>query len=194
MPAIIHTDLADIAGAGLTKGSVTYVARREGASTSGAATMILPIAHPVQIVDGLADSPPLQPGPAVVIVQSGYFYREYPVTVPDDNETYNLLELAEVEIDWDPHIVSKIAQYVADAQTAVGQAQEILDDVESGVVPDPGIAARIAESGSATRTAVEDRVRAVGDGTYAPQSGTGSPTAALTTATGRAIAFAIALG
>lgn len=36
--------------------------------------------------------------------------------------------------------------------------------------------------------------QAVADANYAPVSGTGSPAAALTTATGRAVAFAIALG
>ncbi|HEY9310707.1 SGNH/GDSL hydrolase family protein [Williamsia sp.] len=44
------------------------------------------------------------------------------------------------------------------------------------------------------QAAIDARVRAVGDGTYAPGSGAGSPAAALTTATGRAIAFAVALG
>jgi hypothetical protein len=53
-------------------------------------------------------------------------------------------------------------------------------------VSDAGVAARVTTPGTVTKTAL--------DATYAPQSGTGSPEAALTTATGRAIAFAIALG
>ena len=61
----------------------------------------------------------------------------------------------------------------------------------------------VSNGASAARAAIDSRVTAVGNATYAPasgssvyapQSGTGSPAAALTTATGRAIAFAIALG
>ncbi|ROZ49401.1 hypothetical protein EEB13_05625 [Rhodococcus sp. WS3] len=59
---------------------------------------------------------------------------------------------------------------------------------------DDAAVAELVVSETETAAAVTSRIREVGDGTYAPGSGAGSPAAALTTATGRAIAFAVALG
>ena len=81
----------------------------------------------------------------------------------------------------------------ADGTVHLTDGSTVVWDLPPAVVDD-ALVAELVASETETKTAIDERVRAVGDGTYAPGSGAGSPAAALTTATGRAIAFAVALG
>lgn len=62
-----------------------------------------------------------------------------------------------------PLVTTEVKAYRDQAIAARDEAQQILDDVAVGVVPDAGVAARITDPDSATRTAL--------DAAYAPQMG-----------------------
>ncbi|ANA85494.1 minor tail protein [Gordonia phage Blueberry] len=67
-----------------------------------------------------------------------------------------------------PLVTSEVKAYRDQAVAARDEAQQIVDDVAAGVVPDAGVATRISAPGSASRAAVDARVTEVGDATYAP--------------------------
>lgn len=72
------------------------------------------------------------------------------------------------------------------ANTTVEKAGELIIDDEGNLYGTNGV--------TQTKDLSPVVTQATADANYAPVSGTGSPAAALTTATGRAVAFAIALG
>ncbi|AMS03109.1 minor tail protein [Gordonia phage Obliviate] len=75
-----------------------------------------------------------------------------------------------------PLVTTEVKAYRDQAVAARDAAQQIVDDVAAGVVPDDGVAARIAEPTSASAAAVNARIDAAGlltqedaDAAYAPK-------------------------
>ncbi|QDP44147.1 hypothetical protein SEA_JUJU_31 [Gordonia phage JuJu] len=74
-----------------------------------------------------------------------------------------------------PLVTTEVKAYRDQAIAARDEAQQIVDDVAAGVVPDAGVAARIADPESESGAAVDARIGAAGlldkptaDATYAP--------------------------
>lgn len=107
----------------------------------------------------------LDPGPAEVVIRNQTFKFVVPVSGPS-----RLWPLIEDYVPVAAPVVNAAAAARDAAVAAKDAAQDIADDLVTGVVPDAGVAARVAASGSATRSAVDARVTAVGNATYAPQS------------------------
>jgi hypothetical protein len=126
--------------------------------------IVTPTRVPVKPVAGVLTTPPLNPGPAKVM----YGLSSYDIVIPDSVSPVALWPLIRDYIPQTPPVVDAAVAAKNDAESARDEAQQILDDVAAGVVPDAGVAARVAASGSATRSAVDARVTAVGNATYAP--------------------------
>ncbi|QMU18986.1 hypothetical protein [Gordonia rubripertincta] len=77
---------------------------------------------------------------------------------PTTGDTLHLNDLFDDIGPQSPLVTSEVKAYRDQAVAARDAAQQILADVEGGVVPDAGVAARIADPGSETRTVL--------DGTY----------------------------
>ncbi|QKO02351.1 minor tail protein [Gordonia phage BlingBling] len=76
-----------------------------------------------------------------------------------------------------PLVTTEVKAYRDQAVAARDEAQQLLDEVAAGVVPDSGVAARIADPESASGAAVDARIGAAGlltqedaDAAYAPAS------------------------
>ena len=111
-------------------------------------------------------------GPAIIRLHLGALRPSlgpYPIVVPDDTAEHRLVTLVGEYQPPDPLPTTLPINRVTGLSDAL---DEKLSEADANATFAP-------QSGSTE---------------YAPQSGTGSPAAALTTATGRAIAFAIALG
>ncbi|WP_368681057.1 SGNH/GDSL hydrolase family protein [Rhodococcus opacus] len=155
--------ITDIAGAG--DQSRFWFYREDNLSPSADESAIITGGWvDVQPVDGVLTTPSLTPGPAKV----SWGGQAYDLIIPDhpDDDPIPLWPDIQNYLPQPGPVVSAAVAAKEAAVAARDAAQEILADVESGVVPDAGVAARVAASGSATRTAVEARVRAVGDATY----------------------------
>ncbi|WP_213573263.1 PKD domain-containing protein [Rhodococcus sp. USK13] len=163
--------ITDIAGAG--DQSRFWFYREDNLSPSADESEIITGSWvDVQPVAGVLTTPPLKPGPAKV----SWGGKAYDLVIPDvpDDEPIPLWPDIQNYVPQPGPVVSAAVAAKEAAEAARDAAQEILADVESGVVPDSGVAARVAEEGSATRTAVDARVEAVGNGIYAPVDATGS--------------------
>ncbi|MFI7172288.1 hypothetical protein [Rhodococcoides fascians] len=120
-------------------------------------------------------TPPIRAGNYLIrmkLASSRTALGPYPFTMPDGDGTTELWPLiaAGVNIPGDTPI------------------QKIQEALAAYLIANP------IDGNGLDQTAVDTRVQTVGDTRYAPQSGDGSPAQTLTTATGRAIAFAVALG
>ena len=100
---------------------------------------------------------------------------------PTTGDTLHLNDVFDDIGDVSPLVTSQVKTYRDEARDARDAAQQILDDVEAGAVPDSAIASKITTTGTNTRAAVDARADArigaanllsktVADATYAPAS------------------------
>lgn len=160
------------------KGVVVFTPKIEIDTPEG---LIPRLPYGVRLVNG-AFSTDLAPGPYDVetrIVGSADWTRKRSIVVPDSDDDVELDTLLDVVTEWPAPVVGQAQQARDAAVAAKNAAEQIATDLEVGVVPDAGVAARIAASDSATRAAVDARVSAgttglldqgTADGIYAPAS------------------------
>lgn len=97
---------------------------------------------------------------------------------PTTGDTLHLNDVFDDIGDVSPLVTSQVKTYRDEARDARDAAQQILDDVEAGAVPDSAIASKITTTGTNTRAAVDARADArigaanllsktVADATYA---------------------------
>ena len=100
---------------------------------------------------------------------------------PTTGSTLHLNDLFDDIGELSPLVTNQVKTYRDEARAARDDAQQILDDVEAGVVPDSAIASKITTTGTNTRAAVDARADArigaanllsktVADATYATTS------------------------
>ena len=193
-------------GGDLSNGSIEF--RSPGLRESSAGDALINQApFEVDVVEG-AFTASLEPGPVNVILRLDGITKTLQNIVIPDSGTHTFHSVVTDSVMYAPTVVSaavtarNVAVEAADRAEAVAEVQdeaiaEVVAGGETKAVLDAAYAPVSVVTTVGTKlnqSQVDARVTAVGDATYAPQSGTGSPAAALTTATGRAIAFAIALG
>ncbi|MEU2002078.1 hypothetical protein ACH47B_13400 [Rhodococcus sp. NPDC019627] len=133
------------------------------------------------VVDGVFTTTDIAPGPVKLIADCGNWRKTFEKVLPDQ-ESIDFWELVESTLIYEPPVVSTVVQAKEDAQQAVVDAQNILDQVEAGAVPDDVVSrAKLAPE---VRTELDGYITqaeatAVGNATYAPLDSpafTGTPT------------------
>ncbi|WP_311053055.1 hypothetical protein [Rhodococcus qingshengii] len=158
MSVIVTEDFTDI---GLTNDDVTVefagIPIRPKSSETGLIT-----AKPVVVrtVNGKVTSPSLDGGPARIRVSAGSWVQAYDVVLPDTGSV-RLRTLLENYVVYEPPVVGAVS-LLRDEVIAAAAAVEGLSTAQDAAVAD------LVASETETTAAVDARVRAVGDGTYAP--------------------------
>ena len=128
--------------------------------SSGSDATITPDPKTFAIVDGVLNATGIDPGRAKMLLQIGSSTTK-PLTVDiPDVATITLHELISSVATVDPPVASRVHTDRLLAQQAAADAQEILDLVGEGAVPDAAVAAKVTDTESETRAAL--------DATYAP--------------------------
>ncbi|QSL99782.1 hypothetical protein SEA_ODAY_38 [Gordonia phage ODay] len=146
--------------------------REEGGKTVYAAPIMVPINPPTHpTAPGFYDSGLLGEGPyqiqKAIFGAKDYRSRWYDVVLTAGSHTVQeLIEDYDPDL-YTPPVVNQVAVLRDETRTARDEAAQILEDVEAGAVPDSAVASKITTSNTATRAAVDARVTAVGNASYA---------------------------
>ena len=178
---IVRASFVDGVRIPLGSGTITYTPTHPLPSTVDATKTVMPVHAEAAVTAGVVQEKDLNPGPysvRIAIEGDAWFLETYQIIVPESGPV-NLMDLVEETTEYQPPVVGAVT-VLRNEVVAAADRVEGLSTAQDAAVAD------LVAPGTATK--------AVLDGTYAPGSGAGSPAAALTTATGRAIAFAVALG
>lgn len=158
---ILTGNLRDIAGAD-TDGMVSILSRVTRESTVTPGEMITREIHREPVEDGLFRIEGLDPGPVTIEVEAGNEYSRWDLNLPEGDGEYNIVDLVELQIEWDPEVVGRAQRAQRAAEAAATRAMEGADRVGSAEAVIAAKNAAVAAAGAAD-TSAEDASRAAGD-------------------------------
>lgn len=111
--------------------------------------------HTVDVVNGVFTLPDIAPGPIKLIVDCGNWRKTFEKVLPDQ-ASITFAALIESTIVYEPEVVSAAVQAAADAAGSAADAAATLAAVEAGAVPDSAVAAKVLDTTSETRAALNE--------------------------------------
>lgn len=173
---ILYGSMRDIAG-DESDGTVLILSRVTRESTVTPGEMITREIHREPVEDGLFRIEGLDPGPVTIEVTAGNEYSRWDLNLPEGDGEYNIVDLVELQIEWEPEVVGRAQAAQRAAEAAAVRAKEGADRVGSAEAVIAAKNAAVAAAGAAD-TSAENADRSAGDADRSAGEAAGSASTA----------------